>query len=287
MAEKTFDFFEAALALAATRNSILAGTLTACDDRKRPIPNGAQILTDVTSEGAVVGAGILAGDVTVQYQIRDDKDELVDDSARLRHPNTLVITGSRNAKDYLYYNFRPNRSLPPMPELKELLKSDGAPDKFPERAYQRGFLLHAARVLRFLKGRTPDFIIGHSLGAASAQILGTALEVPTICFASPQVIKKRFLEGPPREKEHAQWNVFNVAWNKDFVTRGYRLTGLRALGHRVILRNDRAFNLGIDHFVTDYAKLVYMDSEKVDQKLPDKWRDPDYPVPKDVAGGLR
>ena len=283
MSLENVDFFDAALALQKTRNSILAGTLQACDDKRRPIQDGPQLLTDVTSEGAVVGAGLLVDSFDVDFEIkREDEKKPERETRTLNLKNALVVTGSRNVKDYLYYNFRPNRSLRRTPELEELQRKSG----FPERAYHRGFLFHAARVLRFLRGRTPAFIIGHSLGAASAQILGTALEIPTICFASPQVVKKRFLEGPPRKDQHPQWNVFNVAWNKDFVTRGYRLTGLRSLGHRVILKNGTV-NLGIDHFVLDYARLIYMDSEKAEQKLPKFWRVPGYPVPKEVAGSRR
>lgn len=273
-----FKFFEAALVLMATRNSILAGSRQSSDDKKRPIENGATLLSDVTSEGAVIGAGLTQPSMTVTYKI-EREGKLVEESRVIECGDTLVITGSRNVKDYLYYNLRPNRSLPNLPELEGLTKD------FPERAYQKGFLLHAARVQRFLRGRKPKFIIGHSLGAASAQILGTALGVPTICFASPQVIRRRYLEPDPvRKTSHAQWNVFNVAWNKDFVTRGYRLTGLRSLGYRIVLKNSK-FNLGIDHFVKQYATLIYMDSKRAEQRIPKMWRDHSYVPPAKVAPG--
>lgn len=248
MSSVTYDFLKAAKTLMDTRALILAGQ------------TGDKIAS-VSRRGEHIDAGVL----------KDRK--------------TLVITGSSGVGDYLFYNLRPLRPLPKMPEIDRICRN------FPKRAYHKGFLLHAARVLEFLRkdhGADPHFIIGHSLGAAAAQILGETLNVPTICFASPQVVKKRFLEDDDKRlADHPQWKVFNVAWNKDFVTRGYRLTGLRSLGHRIILKNDEVFNLGIDHFVSQYEDLVYMDSKAEERQLPAKWFDPHYPVPAKVAPGWR
>ncbi len=191
--------------------------------------------------------------------------------------NALIITGSNSLQDYLFYNLRPLRPLRRMPEIDRLTTD------IPRWAYHKGFLLHAARILTFLGEDRPDMIVGHSLGAATAQILGTALAVPTICFASPQVVKRRILkEARFRAADHPQWNVFNVAWNQDFVTRGYRLTGLRSLGRRVSL-DLGSWNIGIDHFVEDYQRLLALDQARETPQLPLAWPDPTFEPPRMVA----
>lgn len=198
--------------------------------------------------------------------------------AGVTHNNTLVITGSDSWQDYMFYNLRPFRPLPKMVEMDLLTSSD-----LPKRAFHKGFLLHAARVRRFLGNRRPDYIVGHSLGAAAAQILGTGLGVPTICLASPQVVKRKFLGVPSlRSKEHPQWNVFNLAWSKDFVTRGYRMTGLRCLGHRIVVQTNEA-NFGIDHFVEDYANLIVKAAAYKTAALPETWPDPSFEGPTRLA----
>jgi hypothetical protein len=169
------------------------------------------------------------------------------------------------------------RPLPSNNEISSILT-----DELDKDAYHRGFLLHASRIKAFLGDRVPSFIIGHSLGAASAQILGTHFNVPTICLASPQVVKRRYLKQDAlRSKTHAQWNVFNIAWRKDFVTKGYRMAGLRCLGHRVVVDSKR-INFGIDHFVKDYEKLIVSAIDD-NAKLPESWPDLEYGLPSRLA----
>jgi len=195
-------------------------------------------------------------------------------AAGLTRQNLLVITGSRGFQDYKNYNLRPNRDLPSMVEVDEIVAAD-----LPKEAYHQGFLLHAAGVMKFLDGRRPSYIIGHSLGAASAQILGTHFQVPTVCLASPQVVKRRFLDNENlSSKSHRQWNVFNMAWRKDFVTQGYRMTGLRCLGHRVVV-DSNALNFGIDHFVKDYERLLVLALDQKVVGLPHTWPDPKFKHP--------
>lgn len=189
----------------------------------------------------------------------------------------LIITGSDSWQDYMFYNLRPWRPLPNVPEIDRLCRD------FPEQAFHRGFLLHAARVLSFVGDEIPEYIVGHSLGAAAAQILGTALRVPTIALASPQVIKRRFLEPEPvRRRDHPQWNVFNIVWAQDFVTRGYRMAGMRALGHRTVVDFEHR-NPGIDHFVEHYRDLVIADTLSPTPRLPNVWPDPTHALPTRLA----
>lgn len=211
------------------------------------------LLSDVTAKGAQVAAGITTD-------------------------NILVITGSRGVKDYSFYNLRPMRPLPNMREITEIVTPE-----LPKAAYHKGFLLHAARVKRFLGNRTPAIIVGHSLGAASAQILGTHFKVPTIGLASPQVVKRRFLQPDAlRSGAHAQWHVFNMAWKEDLVSRGYRATGLRCLGHRVVVASSKP-NFGIDHFVSDYERLIVSAIDQDVVGLPRNWPDTGFAKPTRLA----
>lgn len=220
---------------------------------------------------------ILAGELG-DHLVRVTKDVKHVDAGLTKEKNILVITGSDSWQDYMFYNLRPWRPLPRMPEIDQLTSSD-----LPKRAFHKGFLLLAARVKHFLGDHKPDYIVGHSLGAAAAQILGTGLGVPTVCLASPQVVKRKFLKPSAlRSPGHAQWNVFNLAWDKDFVTRGYRLTGLRCLGHRVVVGTDDP-NPGIDHFVQDYKHLIIEAEAYQTAKLPSAWPDPSFAGPTRLA----
>ncbi|MEL7298835.1 MAG: hypothetical protein AAFM92_00490 [Pseudomonadota bacterium] len=199
-------------------------------------------------------------------------------AAGLTGDNVLVITGSRGGTDYAFYNLRPLRPLPAMAEIEEITTAD-----LPKKAYHQGFLLHAARVKRFLAGRRPDIIVGHSLGAASAQILGAHFEVPTIGLASPQVVKRRYLEAAAlRARGHRQWHVFNMAWRQDFVTRGYRELGLRCLGHRVVVDTNQQ-NFGVDHFVSQYEDLIVTALDQQLAGLPQHWPDASFAPPSRLA----
>ena len=86
---------------------------------------------------------------------------------------TLVIPGSNEVSDYTDFNLRTRR----------LKHTDN-------RKYHNGFLSHAKEVLKWLDEHSlkPTRVTGHSLGAASAQIIGSTLAKPTVAFASPKVL---------------------------------------------------------------------------------------------------
>lgn len=52
--------------------------------------------------------------------------------------------------------------------------------------WHQGFLRHARLIQEWIGGDKPDYIIGHSLGGATAQILSMTWNVPAIAFASPR-----------------------------------------------------------------------------------------------------
>ncbi len=181
--------------------------------------------------------------------------------AALTRSGTLLITGSDGIGDYVNFNLRPDRRLADTAALSRLT---GA---LPVSQFHGGFLLHALKVMAFLRGRKPKFIAGHSLGAASAQIIGTALRVPAIGFASPQVIR----EDRPQVKGEG-W-VMNVVWKQDFVTEGFKLKKLRWLGSVKELDSERS-HFGIDHVVKDYIRLLEADRVSAAPKLTARWPRP-------------
>ncbi|MEO0485760.1 MAG: hypothetical protein AAF092_07600 [Pseudomonadota bacterium] len=190
--------------------------------------------------------------------------------------NVLIITGSSSFFDYAHYNLRPNRFVPHSEGYRRITSQFGyAP-------FHKGFLLHASEVMAFVGDDLPDFIVGHSLGAASAQIVGMTLNIPTITFASPQTVARRFLDQPAlRQISHPQWNILNIAWRTDIATRGYRFLGMRCLGFREVLEIQGWRNRRIDHFASDYLRLLRDDADKgPGRKVPDAWPDRSYAVPK-------
>ena len=52
--------------------------------------------------------------------------------------------------------------------------------------WHKGWMRQARILYAFALLHKPKFIVGHSLGAAIAQIVGASLNIPTLCFASPR-----------------------------------------------------------------------------------------------------
>jgi hypothetical protein len=107
----------------------------------------------------------------------------------------LLITGTNARSDWHMANFR----WWPLPHVME---GD-------TRRWHRGFWRHAAVCYSFAKGWREaggaiDFVAGHSLGAAAAQIVGSSLRIQTLCFASP---KPLYGDGgqPPGHEHVTSW----------------------------------------------------------------------------------
>ena len=200
-----------------------------------------------------------------------------DAEAAITSDNVLIITGSDGFGDYFRYNLRPNRKVTASPERARIAKV------IPIEALHGGFLLHATEVLKFLGQERPDFIVGHSLGAASAQIVGTTLGIPTITFAAPQVVRTKKLKDPRwRLPGHRQWNVYNVRWNHDLVTKGFHFVGMQNLGFSGVFKTPSG-KTGIDHFAKDYADLILKDSKSPRPGMPKHWRLANYRPPRRTA----
>lgn len=107
-------------------------------------------------------ARTLGGQVAVELNLMGAQAALLNDG-------TLIIPGTNEVSDWGNFN---------------LVVDQGDSG----RTWHAGFLRHARIVYPFAKGRAKR-IIGHSLGAASAQILAVSLGIPALCFASPQPLR--------------------------------------------------------------------------------------------------
>ncbi len=107
-----------------------------------------------------------------------------DVQAHLLKGNILLLPGSNSVKDYLKYNLRPLRL-----GNKSLILKDGKSEKGASgTTWHQGFLRYSKVVFDWLEeeGVRPNYIIGHSLGAAAAQILSKSYNAPAIAFAAPR-----------------------------------------------------------------------------------------------------
>lgn len=85
----------------------------------------------------------------------------------------LVIPGTNDPDDWRKYNLR-------LFSWKMARAAGGY-------RFHSGFLKHANLVYHWAKDKGVRGVTGHSLGAASAQMLGPMLNVPAVCFAAPRV----------------------------------------------------------------------------------------------------
>ncbi|SPH24949.1 hypothetical protein DEA8626_03982 [Defluviimonas aquaemixtae] len=90
--------------------------------------------------------------------------------AYLLKDKTLVIPGTNELSDWGKFNF-------------DVSNGDSG------RVWHAGFLRHAQIVYPFAKAGAAKRVIGHSLGAASAQIVACSLGLPAMCLASPRPLR--------------------------------------------------------------------------------------------------
>ena len=163
--------------------------------------------------------------------------------AMMLRDGTLVIPGTNEKSDWSNFNFNVG-------------KGEAG------RTWHAGFLKHAMAVYPFGKGAGAKLVIGHSLGAASAQIVAASLGIPAICFASP-----RPLRGQSRVKgEH---RVLNVCRADDPVcSLPLPLLGFRQIGKVCWLRPSDPDEPG-GHNLKSYLKIMKTGKSKPD--LPEEW----------------
>ena len=162
--------------------------------------------------------------------------------ALLLTDRTLVVPGTNERMDWVAFNLR---TMPrPSRALAATLRAGAS-----GALWHGGFLRHAEILYDFAKERDVRLMIGHSLGAASAQIAGASLRLPVIGFASPRT--KHGARRFPGEG----W-VLNVNRSDDLIgwlpPRGF---GFRHLGsvHRL---DPPQVNRGPDHGMAHYIRLL-------------------------------
>lgn len=156
--------------------------------------------------------------------------------------DTLIIPGTNHWTDWIRFNFNTMLVAGQQIGWNEVGTCIG------NAKWHRGFAVHAREVHDFMGGRRPKFIIGHSLGAASAQILGCHYGVPTLCFASPN---PRF---GGTALSHEGW-VMNVVYASDPVGRfPLQMNGYRRIGSVEMMA--RTNLSGLQHSMDRYIPLM-------------------------------
>lgn len=179
-----------------------------------------------------------------------------DATAYLLSDNTLVIPGSNSAADYKKYNLRPIGLFRKKLTVRTTMvkSSDGKP------IWHQGFLAHAMNIQSWLTkiGKRPKFIIGHSLGAASTQVLSITYGVPGIGFAAPRVCMSE-------PKSAVLKKCLLVVRDDDIV--GQIPEGFHHLGDlRSMATTDR---IGHKHKMSEYTALI--DANIKAGRIPRTW----------------
>lgn len=107
-----------------------------------------------------------------------------DVQAHLLEGGILLLPGSNSVRDYLKFNLRPLR----LGHARLKLSNEGRDNGASGTIWHQGFLAYSREVFNWLThiNQRPNFILGHSLGAAAAQILAKSYQVPAIGFAGPR-----------------------------------------------------------------------------------------------------
>ncbi len=180
--------------------------------------------------------------------------------AAMMSDGTLLIDGSNEVYDWLGINI----------DVFDSVASQSAMGDSGKYEWHAGFLKHAQTVYAFASGLPlpPRRIVGHSLGAASAQIVGLSLRVPTIAFASPLTQRIRRFKKTKRPKGR-HW-VLNIQRADDLVC-GLppKWLGFAHVGN-VLTMSPKGVHDGQDHTTKNYLDALrdgYM-SKQLKKHLP-------------------
>lgn len=180
-----------------------------------------------------------------------------DVQAHLLTGNILLLPGSNSVRDYLKFNLRPIRF-----GGKQLTMSEDKTEKGASgTTWHQGFLWYSRAIFNWLEdeGVRPSYIIGHSLGAAAAQVLSKSYNAPAIAFAAPRPKKTK-----NRVVQDGRCLIVNRS--DDIVP---NLPGsFHHMGHAKLINSvsDRRF---IAHAMPRYVSIVNEGIQS--QKLPIKW----------------
>lgn len=108
----------------------------------------------------------------------------------------LLVPGSNSFWDYAKFNFRLlNIGMPRLSLRLRRRDTNDAKNTITADSgiiWHQGFFTHANHINNWIgsdRAKWPQLIVGHSLGAASAQILSTIWSAPSIGFAVPRIRK--------------------------------------------------------------------------------------------------
>lgn len=190
---------------------------------------------------------------------RDQIDSTIDVAgvqATLLKNGTLVIPGTNEFSDWFDFNLNFGGALASDGHGFEVVAGDSG------ALWHAGFLEHAQMVYTFAKALKPKFIVGHSLGAASAQIVGLSLRIPTVAFASPQTCRTR------HRMENEGW-VINLCRIDDAVCHvPPKFLGFRTIGSRYWLQPD-TLDADEDHKIHNYSDLLKL--QRIKDRVPLSW----------------
>lgn len=180
-----------------------------------------------------------------------------DVQAHLLEGNILLLPGSNSVRDYLKFNLRPLR----LGNQRLIMSSDATERGASGTIWHQGFLHYSRLIFDWLKkeGLQPNFIIGHSLGAAATQILSKSYNAPAIGFAAPR---------PKKTSNRVVQDERCLLINRsdDIVP---KLPGdFNHMGKATLITSetDKRF---IAHSMKRYVAIL--DEAVQAQKLPDKW----------------
>lgn len=169
----------------------------------------------------------------------------------LRSEGALIIEGTNSLQDWFQYNFN-------------LFVDAGVARGDSGAMYHAGFYNHAMRAYGFAKPYRDQIrvVIGHSLGAASAQIVGPSLGKPTIAFASPKPLLHGNAVNPNL--------VTNVCRDDDLICRlppGV-FGGAIGYGHigSVVWLTPKEANPGEDHRISEYIDILTTEMAQVGEQ---------------------
>jgi len=169
----------------------------------------------------------------------------------------LLIPGSNSVADYLKFNLRMIR----LGQTRYRMSDDIYQRGHSGTIWHQGFLAHAKVIFDWLKKETlkPKIIIGHSLGAASTQILSKSYSTTGIGFAAPR---------PRKAKGDIQNDEFCLCINRDDDT-VCDLPGTFNHMGKVLKCKARTSVFGPDHAMKHYRKVVKEQQE--DGTLSSHW----------------
>ncbi|MEP1352590.1 MAG: peptidoglycan-binding protein [Tateyamaria sp.] len=180
--------------------------------------------------------------------------------------NCLLIPGSNGLNDYLRFNLRlwgvGRRRLSFREEAKKQDVETGTRLGFSRTFWHQGFLSHAKKIHEWVgpdANDWPEMIIGHSLGAAAAQILSKTWAAPAIGFAAPR----------PRKSQGAVElsNLSLSICRKDDIV-CYLPNAFHRVGQTRILRHKRP-KAGLNHDMEAYIDALK--NRKLFSGIPTTW----------------